>query len=430
MGYTRVLRRNGSFRLLLLGQCVSEIGDWFQLIALLSMLPTTGHAVQGVAMLFIVRWLPSVLFTPIAGVLADRFPRARVMIAADLLRALVVLGYLGVRGPEDLPFVYALSFAQEALTTCFEPARGAAIPQVVPPDDLFAANALGGAVWSSMLAIGAMLGGIVVATLGNQAAFLLNGATFVVSALFVAAARIPPHARPTTRSTTLADDLGWTAFREGARYLAENPAQRAIVSIKLGLGVIGAMTVLLSVFAEQVYSGASASLTLGWLYGARGLGAFVGPFVSHRVLGGYLLALSRGVALAFPGAALAYALFAVAPSFPLALVAFVFATSFTSTVWVNSTQLLQITVPNALLGRVLAVELALLTLGLSVASALVSTLLARDITTPRGAALCVAAAMLLPTLRWAFGHARLKRAVRDAELQSEAHVAPESAPPG
>src|SRR5512132_2951148 len=169
MGYRELLRTQPAFRKLWLGQIVSELGDWLQLIALLALFPTKGAGATHLAGIFIVRMLPSIVWAPVAGVVADRFPRGRVMVACDLGRALVVLGYLLIRGPEDVLWIYALMFAQETLSCFFEPARAAALPQIVPPHALLAANSLSGATWSAMLAIGAALGGFIAAALGPRA---------------------------------------------------------------------------------------------------------------------------------------------------------------------------------------------------------------------------------------------------------------------
>src|SRR5262245_22696095 len=131
MGYLELLRTQRGFLRLWLGQLVSECGDWLQIIALITLFPTHGRSVELLAGLFVVRMLPGIVWAPLAGVVADRFPRGRVMVAADLARAAVVLCYLFVRGPEDVIWIYLLMFAQESLTCFFEPARVAAIPQVV-----------------------------------------------------------------------------------------------------------------------------------------------------------------------------------------------------------------------------------------------------------------------------------------------------------
>src|SRR4029079_9850082 len=114
-GYLELLRTQTAFRKLWLGQIVSELGDWLQIIALLCLFPTHGRPVEALSGIFIVRILPSIVWAPVAGVIADRFPRGRVMVACDLGRAAVVLSYLFIRGPEDVLWIYALMFAQESL---------------------------------------------------------------------------------------------------------------------------------------------------------------------------------------------------------------------------------------------------------------------------------------------------------------------------
>ncbi|MBL8609526.1 MAG: MFS transporter, partial [Myxococcales bacterium] len=194
-----LLRGEPRFRNLWFSQCVSEIGDWFQLVALVSMMPTSGLAVSSLAGLFVVRYVAMAALSPLAGVVADRYHRGWVMIVADLARAVIAYSFTLVRGPEDVALAYALSFALEGFATVFEPARGAATPQIVPPRALFAANTLGSATWSAMLAIGTVIGGLFTASMGRKAAFTINAASFVLSAVFVWRAKIPPlpqgHAR-------------------------------------------------------------------------------------------------------------------------------------------------------------------------------------------------------------------------------------------
>src|SRR3954464_8040283 len=123
MGYRELLRTQKTFRRLWLGQIVSQCGDWLQLIALLVLFPTSGEAVNALAGIFIVRMIPWIVWAPLAGVVADRFRRRGGMIAADLARAVVVLGYLFVRDASDVMLVYAIAFTQESLSAFFEPAR-------------------------------------------------------------------------------------------------------------------------------------------------------------------------------------------------------------------------------------------------------------------------------------------------------------------
>lgn len=401
MGILALLSTEPSFRRLWLSQVVSELGDWFQLVALVSMFPTRSGGSAIVAGLFVGRHVVAALATPIAGVAADRFHRGRVMIASDLARAAVALAFLFVRGPEDVVLVFVLSLMLEALAVFFEPARGAAIPQLVPPEKLFAANALGGATWSAVLALGSLAGGATAALVGRKAAFVANAASFLLSAMFVTRARIP--ALPRDASAALPHPL--RDLRDGLRYLVDHPPQRSLLVLKSGALLSGGFFVLVTVFADRVLSG-DAPLTMGILLGARGIGALVMPFVVERVFGRDVRGLGRALVVAFPVAAAGFAAFAHAPNVPLACAALFFAHGATSTLWVGSAQLLQITVPNHVLGRVLSVELLLVTIAIALSGTLVAYLLERLALAPRDVATALAAVLLLPFAAWSFAWRR------------------------
>ena len=141
-GYFELLRENPNFRRLWLGQVVSQLGDWFNTIALYVIaLKLTGSG-QAVSLILVTRFLSTVFSSPLAGVIADRFDRKKVMIAADLGRAVVVLGFLFIRRPEDAWLIYFLTVLQLVLSTFFEPARAASIPSVVEPKDLLTASSV------------------------------------------------------------------------------------------------------------------------------------------------------------------------------------------------------------------------------------------------------------------------------------------------
>lgn len=395
MGILALLRTEPSFRRLWLSQVVSELGDWFQLVALVSMFPTRNGGSAIVAGLLVGRHVVAALTTPIAGVVADRFHRGRVMIAADLARAAVALAFLLVRGPADVLLVFVLSLMLEALAVFFEPARGAAIPQLLPPSKLYPANALSGATWSAVLALGSLAGGATAALVGRKAAFVANAASFLLSAAFVARARIP--AVPRDASGGLPHPV--RDLRDGVRYLAENAPQRSLLVLKSGALLSGGFFVLVTVFADRVFPG-DPPLTMGILLGARGVGAFTMPFVVERIFGRDVRGLGRALVVSFPVAVLAFAGFAHAPNIPLACAALFFAHGATSTLWVGSAQLLQITVPNQVLGRVLSVELLLVTVAIAASGSLVAYLLERVGLAPRDVGTALALLLLVPFVAW------------------------------
>ena len=191
VGYIALLRSNRSFRQLWLGQVVSQMGDWFDTIALYTIILKLTGSGRDVGLLMVARFVPSFFFGPISGVLADRFSRQRIMIVSDILRAVVVLGFLLVRRPEHLWIIYVLTVFQLGLSTFFEPAKTAAIPSLVEDRELVAANAISSVTWSAMLTLGAALGGFITSLFGTDVAFILDAVTYLLSAALIASIRLP-----------------------------------------------------------------------------------------------------------------------------------------------------------------------------------------------------------------------------------------------
>src|ERR1041385_7815562 len=184
--YTQLLRRNRSFRRLWGGQVISELGNWFSFIAALGLVRMVSHAAPEVTtILLIVRLVPFTLFAPLAGAFVDRWSRRTVMIATDLLRVVVALGFLLVQRPEDLWIAYLCTALLSFFGTFFEAAKNAAVPNITGERDLLAGNALMFSSRFLLMSIGAALGGWTAAHVGYQAAFIINALSFVASAYSV-----------------------------------------------------------------------------------------------------------------------------------------------------------------------------------------------------------------------------------------------------
>jgi MFS family permease len=141
------------------------------------------------------------------------------MILSDLLRAIVVLGFLFVRRADQLWIVYVLTVLQLALSTFFEPAKTAAIPSIVSDRELVAANAISAVTWSVMLTLGAAIGGIVTGWLGTNVAFVLDSFTYLLSAALITSVRLPRRPKRDKTKLTIGRALGVTETIEGARYV-------------------------------------------------------------------------------------------------------------------------------------------------------------------------------------------------------------------
>lgn len=188
--YRTLFKENRQFSRLWTAGVISQAGNWFNYIAIFVLLTRLTGSGNAVGWFLIAKFLPTTILGPAAGVVADRLPRKIIMITSDLLRAGIVLGFLLVKRPEHVWIVYALALLQETMWTFSDPARRASIPNLCKPEELNLANALGGATWSVMLAIGAALGGFVTALFGWEAAILLDSLTFLFSAFQIGRAHV------------------------------------------------------------------------------------------------------------------------------------------------------------------------------------------------------------------------------------------------
>ena len=121
--YISLLRRNDNYRHLWLGNVVSLLGDWFNLIAAAELITELSNEGVAISYLFLARFLPLFAFSPLAGVLADRYDRKMLMVISDVLRAVVVFGFLIVGVTGQIWLFYLLTVAQFALSALFTPAR-------------------------------------------------------------------------------------------------------------------------------------------------------------------------------------------------------------------------------------------------------------------------------------------------------------------
>ena len=405
-GYFALLRDNRDFRHLWLGQVVSQLGDWFDTIALFALVLRLTGSGRAVGLVLVARFLPSVFLGPISGVLADRFDRRHIMIASDVARALVVLGFLFIRTPDQIWLVYVLTVLQLGCSAFFEPARSAALPSIVAPRDLVAANAISSVTWSAMLTLGAAVGGPVTDWFGTDAAFVIDSLTYLLSAVLVWRVRLPRRAPRPKQKLTLAKALGVTDTLEGLRYVRSRPRVMALLLVKPAWGLGGGILTLLPVFGEKIFRVSlaagvgGAALGMSVLYAARGVGTAIGPVVMRRFYGETRGQMQRTIGVSFVVAGAFYVLFGMAESFPLALLWLAVAHMGGSVLWVFSTVLLQSAVEDEFRGRVFAAELMLMTLAMAASNYATGEALDRFQISPRAVTVAIGIFFAAPGLLW------------------------------
>jgi MFS family permease len=356
-----LLVRNPDFRRLFLSSVVSLAGDWFSFVAVASLVTELTGRPGAAAFIYAATVLPVFLASPIAGAIADRFDRRRVLVIADLARVPVALLLCVAAWWGSVPLAVAAIIALGVGASFYDPIASAATPNLVPPEDLASAQSLMGAVWGSMLMVGAGVGGLVAELLGRQAAFAIDAASFLVSALLIAGIRRPlqePGPRRRERG-----GLG-----EALRYIRGTPIVSRLVLAKVGVGSSNGIVGLLPAFALGRFSG--TGIATGLLFAARGFGALIGPILARGATGA--VPTRRGIIVACGVSTLAYcavyAVFPLAGVFAIALVIVVLAHLGGGAQWSLSTYGLQRETPDHLRGRVMAIDYGLATLSIGLSS--------------------------------------------------------------
>lgn len=363
MDLLALLRRNSDFRRLFSAAVVSLAGDWFAFVAVSGLVNELTGTKGAAAVVFAATVLPIFLAAPLAGVIADRVDRKRMMVTVDLGRIVPALGLLlAVRwGSASLAIGCVVVIA--VMAAFFEPVSAAALPNLVEAKDLSLAQATMGAVWGTMLFVGAAIGGVVAQVFGRETTFVVNAVTFLVSAALVVRIRRPLRTGPVSAPATVLAHLS-----EVWAFVRPRKVSRALMLTKTGVGIGNGIVGLLPAFAA-VRSGAEDA-AIGLLFAARGIGALIGPFVG-RMIGrddGRRLLLVCGASICSYG--IAYAFLPLASSLAVAAVCVALAHAGGGAQWVLSTYGLQRTTPDAVRGRVMSLDFGLATLAVGLSALL------------------------------------------------------------
>ncbi len=364
MGYIKLIGSNREFGKLWVAQLVSLFGDWFSTITISALIAsyTAGTEYQGIAVssFFIARLLPPVVMRPLAGVIADRFDRKRLLILSDIARALAVLGLLfATQGPEYLPLVYVFVVAQFLFSAIFEPARSAIVPSLLYRHELVIGNTLSNMTWSAMLAVGAIAGGVAAELLGTQAVLLIDAMTFVVSALLIVSIVIPETPRSETdQETRKVKSKSQRTIRDALRYLASHPAAAAGLFVKTGMGITIFDTVMI-IYGTQIFVLGDKGITsVGIFWAAFGAGAIIGPLIANLFSDDTVHKLRQLIIVGYALIALGWFFWGLAPSLELVAMAIFIRAMGGAVCWTYSSVIIQLEVPDEYLGRAFSFDLA------------------------------------------------------------------------
>lgn len=272
----RQVLRNRDFRLLFSGQVISAIGDQIFPIAVTVQVLDSGGSAGELGLVLAARFASLVLFALLGGVWADRLPRVKVLIGADLTRLLAVLGLaLVLTDSTGIAVLGPLVFFVGAGEAFFRPAYGALLPTVLTDDDLPAGNALSGSTFHFAAIVGPGMAGILVGVVGTSGALLIDAATFGVSLVTLARVTEPPREpKPRQRMHT---EIG-----EGLAAVRERPWIAAVLGMAMTqlLLVVPVSVVLLPTVIRD--SGAETA-SYGFVLAVGAAGGLIGALVAGQV---------------------------------------------------------------------------------------------------------------------------------------------------
>jgi MFS family permease len=320
--FLTLLRDNRNYRYTWMGQVVSEVGDHFNNIAVFSLAVKTTHSPVVVSGVLLARAIPAVLAGPLAGVTLDRLNRKHVMIASDLIRAVVALCFIFTVNGHSTWLLYGLTALLMVASPFFTSGRSSILPSIATKDELHTANSLTQTTQSSTLAIGAFLGGTSVMAFGYEWAFVGNALSFLFSALCISRLFLPGRGfRPARRDLNETDVVRpWHEYVEGLRYMRSVPLILGLVMISVGWATGGgAAQTLFTIFGEMVFN--RGPYGLGMIWGCAGVGLVIGGGLAHA-FGRRLSfqAYKRAIVICYIIHGGSYVIFSQMRSFSIALV--------------------------------------------------------------------------------------------------------------
>ena len=301
--------RHRDLRFLVTGLAVSQTGDWLYNVALIVFVFNRTGSPAWVAAAGIVRLLPFVILGPVGGVVADRYPRKRVMVYSDLIRAVVMMGLVVVTasaGPHSTSaalMAVLLAGLASTFAVAYLPSVNAAMPVLVDEDELSAANSILSTVQNVCLFVGPALGGLLLVW-GPAPAFAFNAATFCLSALAVS--RIKGglgRAEARGETETEKPPTFMEHLKEGIAAITASKDVLVLVGAwTAGSFLYGLQIVLLALIATDILkTGANG---LGFLYAAAGIGGLCAAVLANHAANRPRQGVIVGIGTAIAGIAL------------------------------------------------------------------------------------------------------------------------------
>jgi MFS family permease len=332
--------------LLWTAQSISTIGSALtSLAASILVFRITGSALS-VGLMLMATAAPSIFVGLIAGVFVDRFDRKRIMIAADLLRA-VLVALIPFLIPFGIAWLYIIVMLSSAVTQFYEPAHESVVPELAPDEELAAANSMMAISSFGFTTVGFAAAGLIASRFSIEAAFYLDALSFVLSAACVALIRIAPiQADDTTTIGVVVQNL-----RAGGKFLMENANLRSLLILSIPVSIVfGLQNALLLPFALKALH--ATEFEYGLQEGLTSVGFVIGSLMMARLAD--RLHAGQWLAISFAAMALTGMLYAFQTSVPLAIIIMMVSGLTNAPSVIGRKLIIQRTTPREVRGRVVS----------------------------------------------------------------------------
>ena len=341
-------------------------------MALIGLVLDATSSTAAASLILVLQMAPFLVATTIAGMLADRFDRRKLLVGANVSRGVICIGLLFALDGDSVWIAFVVVALLAFGAAFFEPTVSASLPNLVDREDLPTANALLGSAWGTMVAIGAAIGGLVAASVGREITFLIYPLLFFASAALVWSVKRSLHEHGVTPSAEDAP-LGLrgltSTFTETFALARTDRSISALLLTKPTFGVATGIVSMLAITSNELWG--AGELGVGILFAARGLGALVGPFAARTFATDDRARILRGITIAFAVYLVGYALLPLSPGIWAAAVFIFIGHLGGGAQWTLSAFGLQRASPDRIRGRVLSVDF-----GLALTVSSISTLLA------------------------------------------------------
>ncbi|WP_106495281.1 MFS transporter [Lentibacillus sp. Marseille-P4043] len=309
-----VWKQEKNYQKLFWSGTINGIGSRFTQVAILTLLYQVTESGIAIGLLFATRMAPFLLLAPIGGMLADRFSKKKILITIDLLRTPFAVSPILVQGSGDLWIVYLSAFCLATGEAIYSPTRMSAIPTLVKQDKLLYINAIEQIMVGIVLVAGSSTGGIISYLFGLHLPFILDGLSYLISALFILNMTIPTIMKAKKCNPVYHSPSAWKLITGSSILLI-------FIFIEITMPLAnGVDNVLMSVYALDIFH--KGDLGVGLIYTALGLGFIISSFFSTKLRRKLVLLVVVFIALEGSG----HLLLSVVPTFSFALLTVLFIT--------------------------------------------------------------------------------------------------------